>query len=96
MLFRPPLTKVVSKHYFTNRGKPEQGGSPDVAISPDVVSFVRDRFGYCGLRCDSGICDVAREISSISLAATGIVVGNVYSYRVPVAGFIDAVRVGRV
>jgi hypothetical protein len=67
-----------------------------VAISLDVVSFVHDRFGYCDLRCDSGIRDVARDASSITVAATGIVVGNVYFYRVPVAGFIDAVRVGRV
>jgi hypothetical protein len=39
-----------------------------VAISPDVVSFVHDSFGYCDLRWGSGIGNVAREASSISLA----------------------------
>lgn len=42
-----------------------------MAISPDVVSFVRDRLGDCDLRCGGGIRDVAREVSSISLE-TGI------------------------
>jgi hypothetical protein len=51
--------------------KPDQGGSPDVTISPDVVSFIRDRLGDCDLRCGGGTRDVAREASSISLA-TGI------------------------
>jgi len=38
-----------------------------VAISPDVVSFVRERIGYCDLRRRGGIANVAREASSMSL-----------------------------
>jgi hypothetical protein len=38
-----------------------------VALSPDVVSFVCDRIGYCDLRRRGGIANVAREASSISL-----------------------------
>ena len=38
-----------------------------MAISPDVVSFVRERIGYCDLRRRGGIANVAREASSMSL-----------------------------
>ena len=38
-----------------------------MAISPDVVSFVHDRFGHCDLRWGSGIHNVAGEASSMSL-----------------------------
>jgi hypothetical protein len=46
-----------------------------VAISPDVVSFVHDRFGYCDLLWRSGVRNVARKASCVSLA-TGTA-GNV-------------------
>jgi hypothetical protein len=39
-----------------------------VAISPDVVSFVHCRFGYCDLLWSSGIRNVARKASRVSLA----------------------------
>jgi hypothetical protein len=42
-----------------------------VAISPDVVSFVHDRFGHCDLRWGSGIHNVAGEASSMILAGDG-------------------------
>ena len=38
-----------------------------MAISPDVVSLVHDRFGYCDLRRRGGVADVAGKTSSISL-----------------------------
>jgi hypothetical protein len=62
------LAKVVCNRHIKFREKPDRGGSPDVAISPDVVSFVHDSFGDCDLRWGSGIGNVAREASSISLA----------------------------
>jgi hypothetical protein len=40
-----------------------------VALSPDVVSFVHDCFGYCDLRRGGGIANVAGQASSIDLAA---------------------------
>jgi len=48
-----------------------------VAISPDVVSFVHCRFGYCDLLRRSGIRNVAGETSFVSLA-TGTARNAVY------------------
>ena len=62
------LTEVVRNHYIKLREKPNQGGLPDVAISPYVVSFVHRHFGYCDLLGRSVINDVAGEASSVSLA----------------------------
>jgi hypothetical protein len=39
-----------------------------VAISPDVVSFIHRHFGCCDLLWRSGISNVARKASSVSLA----------------------------
>jgi hypothetical protein len=42
------------------------GGSPDVAISPDVVSFIHRHFWCCDLLRRSGVRNVARKASSVS------------------------------
>ena len=48
-----------------------------MAISPDVVSSVHCRFGYCDLLRRSGIRNVAGETSFVSLA-TGTARNAVY------------------
>jgi hypothetical protein len=67
-IHRPALAKVACDHYIKSKAKPDRGGSADVAISPDVVSFVHRHVGYCDLLWGSGIRNVAGEASSVSLA----------------------------
>jgi hypothetical protein len=53
-----------------------------VAISPDVVSFLHQYFGYCDLLWSSGIRNVARKASRVSLA-TGMARNSTLLRRPP-------------
>ena len=64
LIFRSPSLTPAGASWFVGSDC-TQGGSPDVAVSPDVVSFVHRRVGCRDLLQRSAVDNVARKASSV-------------------------------